>query len=263
MAGRAPLFPEAPRPLLFAHRGLSSIAPENTMAAFRLARERGVPGLELDIHLLASGELAVVHDADAMRTCGQSLRFEDAMLGDVRALDAGSWKGSAWSGEPVPLLAEVFEEFGDSIYYDIEIKGRTLADTGIAAALARLVADFRLEARVAASSFNPVTLARLKPLAPRIPTAAIWCDEPDMPWYLRRGEGRWLARCDYLKPDRRLVRRPGNGARGRFSDSRRRRPVVPWVVDDGAEARELLAAGCVGLVSNDPSALDLDGHRSG
>lgn len=260
--GRIPLFPDAPRPLLFAHRGLSSIAPENTMAAFRLARERGVPGIELDIHLLASGELVVVHDQDAMRTCGQSLRFENATLGDVRALDAGSWKGSAWSGERVPLLAAVFEEFGNALYYDIEIKSKTAEDRGTELALSKLVAGFRLGGSVAVSSFNPIALARFKRFSPKVPTAAIWCDEPDMPWYLRRGEGRYPARCDYLKPDRRLVRRPADGARGSKPGSVWRRPVVPWVVDDGAEARELLAAGCVGIVSNDPGALDLDGSRS-
>jgi len=260
--GRVPLLPDAPRPLLFAHRGLSAIAPENTMAAFRLARERGVPGIELDIHLLASGELVVVHDPDAMRTCGQSLRFETATLADVRSLDAGSWKGSAWSGERVPLLAEVFEEFGDTIYYDIEIKSKTAEDKGTELALSKLIDGFHIGSSVAISSFNPIALARFKRFSPLIPTAAIWCDEPDMPWYLRRGEGRWLARCDYLKPDRRLAR-PGDWSRGRGPASAWRRPVVPWVVDDGAEARELLAAGCVGLVSNDPSALGLDGRLSG
>lgn len=261
--GRVPLFPDAPRPLLFAHRGVSTIAPENTMAAFRLARERGLPGIELDIHLLASGELVVVHDPDAMRTCGQSLRFENATLGDVRALDAGSWKGAAWSGERVPLLAEVFEEFGASLYYDIEIKSKTAEDRGTELALSRLIDGFRIGSSVAVSSFNPIALARFKHFSPKIPTAAIWCDEPDLPWYLRHGEGRYLARCDYLKPDRRLVRRPGNASRGSLPGSGGLRPVVPWVVDDGAEARELLAAGCVGLVSNDPSALELDGRRFG
>ncbi|MBN1241976.1 MAG: glycerophosphodiester phosphodiesterase [Spirochaetales bacterium] len=259
---RLPLFPDFDRPLIFAHRGLSAVAPENTMAAFRLARERGVPGLELDIHLLASGEPVVVHDADAMRTCGQSLRFENARLAQVRELDAGTWKGPDWSGERVPLLAEVFEEFGASIYYDIEIKSKTAEDRGLELALAGLVADFRLHASVAVSSFNPVALARFKRFAPRVPTAVIWCDEPDMPWYLRRGEGRWIARCDYLKPDRRLVRKPvaaprEGGLRGIRPGRTGSRPVVPWVVDDSAEARELLRSGCAGIVSNDPSALDL------
>ena len=50
-----PFLPDAPRPLAFAHRGLSSLYPENTMAAYRAAREAGIPGIELDVHLTRDG----------------------------------------------------------------------------------------------------------------------------------------------------------------------------------------------------------------
>lgn len=64
---RMALFPEIARPLLFAHRGLSSIAPENTMAAFKLARDMGMPGIEFDVHLTKDGKLAVIHDHSTAR----------------------------------------------------------------------------------------------------------------------------------------------------------------------------------------------------
>jgi len=57
-----PLLPDRPRPLLFAHRGCSSLAPENTMAAFATALRVGSPGVELDVHRCATGELVVAHD---------------------------------------------------------------------------------------------------------------------------------------------------------------------------------------------------------
>ena len=57
-----PFLPDAPRPLAFAHRGLSSLYPENTMAAYRAARDAGIPGIELDVHLTADKKLVVFHD---------------------------------------------------------------------------------------------------------------------------------------------------------------------------------------------------------
>ena len=62
------ILPNAQRPLLFAHRGVSSLAPENTMAAFKKVKELGIPGVELDVHLTKSGELVVIHDESVKRT---------------------------------------------------------------------------------------------------------------------------------------------------------------------------------------------------
>src|SRR5512147_2630414 len=97
------------RPLILAHRGASAEAPENTLAAFRLAMAQGADGVELDVHRCASGEVVVIHDEDARRTAGAPLRVAEAPLQALRALDAGGWKGEQFRGERIPLLAEVLE----------------------------------------------------------------------------------------------------------------------------------------------------------
>lgn len=247
--------PGRARPLVFAHRGLSADAPENTMGAFRLARSVGVPGIELDIHLSADGAIMVIHDDDTARVCpGSSLAVGQSRSQDLRKLDVGAWKAARWAGERIPVLAEVLEELKGDLYFDIEIKGRSTHDLGLEAALADLLADFKLDASsVVVSSFNPIILRRFKVLAPHIPTAIIYCDSDELPRYLRRGEGRWIAAADFLKPKSTELS-PG---RVRLGHSLGLRPVVPWTVDQPDEAAALLKAGCVGLVSNQPHRLGL------
>jgi glycerophosphoryl diester phosphodiesterase len=225
---------------------MSTIAPENTMAAFRSARDKGIPGVELDIHLLKSGELAVIHDDDAFRTTGVSAHIESSSWADLKSLDAGSWKNPAFLGERIPLLSDLFEEFGPALYYDVEIKSRSASDTGIEAALAALLRDFKLRDKVVVSSFNPFCLARFKRIDPRVPTAIIYCESKELPFFLRRGQGRWIGHTDFLKPERAQARPRAGG-----------RNVVPWTIDDPVTARALVDAGCAGIISNAPDTLGI------
>ena len=255
---RMALFPGIARPLLFAHRGLSSIAPENTMAAFKLARDMGMPGIEFDVHLTKDGKLAVIHDHSTARVGGASMDVETSNLKDLSALDIGSWKGSQWKGERIIELRELFEEFGDSLYYDVELKSNISSDYGLEAAVAACLRDAfstksGLTGRILVSSFNPMALARFKYLSSAIPTAIIWSSDADVPAYLRHGEGRWIGKVDALKPDKAKV--------GRLSSFRWKNighyPILPWTVDDAPEATRLLALGCEGVISNKPQDLGI------
>jgi glycerophosphoryl diester phosphodiesterase len=93
-------------PLVIAHRGASHLAPENTLAAFRLAWEQGADAIETDLRLTADGAIVCFHDDDGARLLGDSRRVREFTLDDLRALDAGAWKGPEWTGERVPTLAE-------------------------------------------------------------------------------------------------------------------------------------------------------------
>ena len=80
-----------PQPVIFAHRGASAHAPENTLAAFELALEQGADGIELDVKLSADGQVIVIHDATVDRTTGAHGRVKDMSLAELRSLDAGSF----------------------------------------------------------------------------------------------------------------------------------------------------------------------------
>jgi glycerophosphoryl diester phosphodiesterase len=253
---RVPLLPDFPRPLLFAHRGCSSLAPENTMAAFALARELGAPGLELDVRRCATGELVVAHDDTFSRTAGLDAEVEALPYARIAGLDAGAFFGPDFSGERVPLLDEVLDEFAGSLYLDIELKTRKTRDDPLPGALAAALRDRarsrpELERSVVVSSFNPLALYAFKRAAPRFATAIIWDGGAALPFYLRRGQGRWLSRCDYLKPQAGKAGRLSVALLSRVGG----RPAVAWTVDDAPAAERLLEAGCEGLITNRPQDL--------
>ena len=91
------------------HRGESLDAPENTMAAYRSAIERGADGCECDIYLTKDNGIVCLHDGTAKRTAGKNVKPCDATLAELRALDAGAWKGPQFRGERLPTLAELSE----------------------------------------------------------------------------------------------------------------------------------------------------------
>lgn len=120
--------PAAPLKSLFiSHRGESLLAPENTMAAFRLAIERGADGFELDTYLTKDNHLICLHDGTTKRTTGVELKPAEATLAELRALDGGSWKGPQFKGEPLPTLEEALTLARDNFLIYVEIKSKDLA----------------------------------------------------------------------------------------------------------------------------------------
>jgi len=245
------IYPGEKEPYIFAHRGYSSIAPENTLAAFEEAVNRTVPGIELDIHLCRSGELVVTHDHNLKRVTGYDGLIEELDWDEIKTLDAGSWKSEKYSGEKLPLLQDVFDLLGSRVYYDIEIKCRKTSRTGIEVKLYKLISEYGLEERCIVSSFNPMPLKYFKQTASNVPTAIIYTNAAKLPWYLRNGEGRWIAGADILKPHYKKIRRCFNLFNMLSGD----KPFMSWTVDDQDEAQRLLAAGAIGIISNNPNGL--------
>jgi glycerophosphoryl diester phosphodiesterase len=229
------------------------------MAAFKKARELGAPGLELDIHACASGELVVVHDDTFKRiappeNAGEGKTIAELGLTEIRRIDAGVLFDSAFSGEHPPLLEEVVEEFCPDMYIDIELKSRKVRNDLLPALAAAKLKTFgdRAQKAIAVSSFNPFCLAAFRQLCPRIPIAAIWSSDSDVPLPLRRGLSRLLANCDYVKP----VHTQVNSRSYSRMTLREGRPIVPWVIDDPVLARRLLELGCQGIITNRPQDMD-------
>ena len=92
--------------LIIAHRGSSAAAPENTLAAFRLAAEQRTDFVELDVQESADGQVLVVHDSDLMKVGGSPVKIWDGDAATLRAIDIGSFKDPRFAAERVPTLAE-------------------------------------------------------------------------------------------------------------------------------------------------------------
>lgn len=112
-----------PSPRIIAHRGASHDAPENTLAAFRLAWDQGADGIETDCRLTKDGEVVCLHDATTGRTANRDMEVASSSLADLRALDFGSWKHPRFAGERLPTLAEALAAVPKGKLVFIEIKG--------------------------------------------------------------------------------------------------------------------------------------------
>ena len=107
---------------IIAHRGASAYAPENTLAAFRLAAEMQADWFELDCQLTADHEVVVMHDDTVTRTTGAEGAVREMTLAELKTLDAGSWKNESFRGEPIPTLEQALRLAKGKIGVYIEIK---------------------------------------------------------------------------------------------------------------------------------------------
>lgn len=227
----------AQTPLIIGHRGASSEAPENTLAAFGLAAEQGADGVELDVRLSADGDIVVIHDATVERTTSGRGRVSDLRTAELQALDAGMEQG-------IPTLDDVFLAFGPSLLYNVELKDFGLGDGGLAVAVADRVEAYHLENQVVISSFNPLAVRRArKSLSRTTMVAVIWEAGP-----------RWLrhlgVRAEADHPHFSLVDRDYM-AWARANDYR----VHVWTVDEPAEAQRLAELGVHGIITNKPALI--------
>jgi glycerophosphoryl diester phosphodiesterase len=108
--------------MIIAHRGASREAPENTLAAFRLAWQQGADGIEADFRLTRDGRVVCLHDSTTGRTAGVDLTVAEASFDELRKLDVGGWKGPEWKGERIPTLEEVLEQLPPRKRFFIELK---------------------------------------------------------------------------------------------------------------------------------------------
>ncbi len=102
-----------------AHRGNSRYYPENTLLGFKEALKLNVDQLEIDLHMTKDGEIIMMHDHKVDRTTNGEGLIRDLTLAEIKALDAGSWKGEEFKGTQVPTFVEFLEMMKD--YPDMTI----------------------------------------------------------------------------------------------------------------------------------------------
>lgn len=167
LAGCALVFASARAVDIVGHRGASHDAPENTLASERLAWEQGADAVETDIHLSKDGKLAVSHDKNTKRTAGRDADIVTLTVAELKALDAGAWKGPQFAGERIPLLEEQIALIpaGKRMFVEIKIGPeivpelkRVLTKTGAS------------EKNITIISFNYESLQEVRKQLPRLKT---------------------------------------------------------------------------------------------
>jgi len=228
---------------IFAHRGNSGEAPENTLAAFRQALAVGADGVEFDVHLSRDGTPVVIHDETVNRTSDGNGWVRDMTLAELQRLDVGKWFGAEFAGERIPTLEAAVGLFrGGALRVNIELKTDRVAYPGLARAVTDLVKRSGMQRQALLSSFNHRTLLEARAMAPELEYAVLSSDQMLEPWDYVRRYGFQAYHPRALAVDEELVRRCHEaGAK-----------VRPWVVDDAQAGARLAALGVDGLITNHP-----------
>jgi glycerophosphoryl diester phosphodiesterase len=240
--------------LITAHRGASHDAPENTLAAFRLAWEQGADAIEGDFRLTRDGQIICVHDADTSRVAGTAHVVAETSFTDLRRLDAGRWKDERFAGERLPSFAEVLATVPPGKRFFIELKTGPEIVPKLGEELAAWPGDRSLLTIIA---FNPDTVAACKRAFPEIRAhwlTSIKQDETTGAWGPAAEEiAATAAACGAdgvgLKGERRVVdqafvERLGSGGVREFH---------VWTIDEPEDARAFRELGAIGITTNRPA----------
>jgi glycerophosphoryl diester phosphodiesterase len=241
-----------------AHRGASFRAPENTLAAFRLAIDLDAEWIESDVRRTKDGALVLMHDETLVRTTNveqvfphrSPWRVADFTLAEIRRLDAGSWKGPRFAGERVPTMAEMVDLVRPSRSGILmEIKTPELYP-GIEADVAAVFDSFPgyvssavAARRLAVESFDWESMRTFHLIQPEVPVGLLGTPT--------KAELPRLAWADQINPHHRT-----------FDTAYVDRvhalgmEVHAWTVDAPADMREVLDRGVDGVITNKPGLLD-------
>jgi glycerophosphoryl diester phosphodiesterase len=250
-------FFDATRRLVFAHRGGSGLAPENTIAAFDNGLALGADGLELDVHLSRDGRVVVHHDRTIDRTTDGRGELASLTAGELGRVDAGFQfrKGSSFpfrgQGLNVPTLDDVLRRYRDCRII-IELK---VNSAGLAAAVTSAVHECDAIDRVCIGSFSRAVLKAVRRLEPAIATSAA---REEVRWALYRSWARWpIARAPYggyQVPETTNSTRVVSPRFVRYAHAAGL-GVQVWTVDRPEDARRLLDWGVDALITDRPDII--------
>ena len=237
-----------PYPRIVAHRGGGLLAPENTLAGIRLARNLGFLGVEFDVKLTADGIPVLMHDDTLERTTDGSGAVAQTRYKEIARLDAGGWFGNEFSGEPVPSFAAasaLCREAG--VWANIEIKPSPGQERETGEAVARMTKLLWAGAHPLPllSSFSALALEAAAVESPELPRALLVVDaQPNWQAQLERLQCVALhVSHRHLSPA--LVKAVHDSGRG----------VLTYTVNDSETALDMLGWGVDALVTDQLDAI--------
>lgn len=154
--------------LRVSHRGGGALAPENTLAGVRIGLSQDVDALEVDVHQTKDSVVVVIHDETVDRTTDGKGRVDELSYGEIQKLDAGSWKGEEFAGEPVPKLEEVLDLVNGKCEVWIEIKGGKAEYPGLEQRIIDMIDARNARKWIQIISFDAHALEKVHALAPDI-----------------------------------------------------------------------------------------------
>ena len=232
------------RPIIIAHRGDKTHAPENTLAAFRLATENGADAVEFDVKLTADGRVIVLHDQTVNRTTNGTGKISQLSLAAVRVLDAGAWYSENFRGECIPTLDEVFETVGRLLHINIELTNYATPFDSLVPRVVDLVKKHGLQNRMLFSSFLARNLQLTCSLLPQVPCGLL-CMRGILGSWGRTftWRGNYFALHPYLTDvDPGLV----------YQVQAAGKRVHVWTVNQDEDLKRMIGLGVDAIITDDP-----------
>lgn len=250
-----------PRPLIIGHRGVSALAPENTLAAFRRAIDDGADGIEFDVRLAKDGVAVVFHDPTLNRTALRDGNIADLTSTELRTIDIGSWftkmepreAYSSYADQKVPTLSETLEflkDFSGLIYIELkcdDAEVRLLVD-----AVCRACSESVLSRQVIIKSFKMAVIPRVRLLCPGLKTAALFA--PKIMTILRKEKHLVKIAEEFGASE---LSMHFSLATQKLMDRAEKRglPVTIWTADNPRWVKRGIKLGLHSIITNNPAKL--------
>lgn len=228
---------------VWAHRGASAYAPENTLEAFLLAAEQGADGVELDVQLTKDGEMVVVHDEEIDRVSDGSGFVKDYTLAELKILNFNKTHPE-YQDVKIPTLREVYEALKPTgVTINVELKTGIFWYKDLEKKVLELTKEMEMEDRVIYSSFNHYSIQQMKKIVPEAETAYLYSDV-----ILNVAEYAKNTKVDGLHPAVYHVKMADFLKEYLGSNLN----VRVWTVNEKADMKWLIDAGVTAIITNYP-----------
>ncbi|MGB4660442.1 MAG: glycerophosphodiester phosphodiesterase [Mobilitalea sp.] len=228
---------------VWAHRGASGYAPENTLESFRLAVKMGADGIELDVRLTKDNQMVVSHDESIHRVSNGNGFIRDYTLSELKKFNFNRLHAE-YEFTPIATLEEVLGELKDTaLSINIEIKGGVYVYNNLEEKVLELVKQMKMEDRILYSSFNHYSMLRIKEINPEAKTGLLYEDGfVDVPQYGKR------IGADALHPTFKNLKYPNLA-----EDCKELGLLLNvWTVNSEKDIRYVCECGVSGVITNYP-----------
>lgn len=235
------------------HRGASHDAPENTVAAVKLAWEQKADAAEFDVYRTKDGKIVVIHDKDTKRTApgGVNKVIAESTLAELRTLDVGTWKDKKYAGERIPTLAEVLATVpaGKSVFIEVKPGPEIVPEL-----LTEMKAAGLPPERTPVISFNAGVIAAVKKARPELP--AYWIVSLNTKDKAPPTAAELVAKAKEIRADGLdLSASPALDAEYAKVVRAAGLKLYVWTVNDVAVARRMVGLGVDGITTDRPGWL--------
>lgn len=224
-------------PIVFAHRGANSFAPENSISAFAKAIDMGCDGIELDVRLCTSGEVVVFHDRSTARMTGHRGSIQKMTFSEIKQLILGNIDSTI---EKIPTLDQILELARKKVLINIDIKKDPFSKNRLEEKIIEILKRHGLKDNIILSSFNPFVLKKIAGLYPGLHSGFIFRNRSSMMFL--NGQPVQSLHARYRILDKNYI----------YNLTQRAGEIYAWTIDEAKGMLEQIQIGIHGIISNKP-----------